>query len=377
MEYSKDFTKDQKSKWIKSWSEAYDDLKYPQKIYDELVKEGKSNPDKLSLMGAWKTGCIRINNDEAQPVYTDSNSNKYSFNGRWKPGTRVYFDTWNDISKDLKNIEARVPDQLPENKPDILQDLESREGFGNVWGLFVLHCIRPNIFPLYDQHVYRAFRYIESNGKDIPNQAPKSWDKYINYSKFFTNLAKESRIDTSTLDRALWSYGKHLKLRKSAKQRANNTNNITDAASFVLSDNEWCILYTLGGKKKRFWFKLEPDKSITIARRFNHKSGLTKSIYTISKSEINSIHSYLNNGNAPLANNVHKLANGTEKEGIGKFLYEQLDWKSTTKCQLASQLASIFFYAGIWGYNGNSRGMEFWKNHKNCLLYTSDAADDN
>ena len=53
----------------------------------------------------------------------------------------------------------------------------------------------------------------------------------------------------------------------------------------------------------------------------------------------------------PLANNVEKLANGTEKHGLGRFLYEQLG-RDTAGAQLAGQLGVILTSAGVWDYHG-------------------------
>ena len=79
-----------------------------------------------------------------------------------------------------------------------------------------------------------------------------------------------------------------------------------------------------------------------------------------SVAEIDSIINYVNkNGKCSLANNVQTLRKGTEKEGLGKFVYENSN-KDTTRAQAVSQLVAIFVWSGIFGYNGVKRGMEFW-----------------
>jgi hypothetical protein len=67
-----------------------------------------------------------------------------------------------------------------------------------------------------------------------------------------------------------------------------------------------------------------------------------------------------NNEWFPLANNVEKLANETEVDGIGKYLYIQ--GFKTTDCQTASHVVTIFHQAGIWLYNEKIRGLKFRKN---------------
>lgn len=58
-----------------------------------------------------------------------------------------------------------------------------------------------------------------------------------------------------------------------------------------------------------------------------------------------------------LANGAAKLYMGTEKDGIGKFLYKLRP--EVSYAQLSSQLAAIFYQSGVWEWNEQKRGMEF------------------
>lgn len=58
-----------------------------------------------------------------------------------------------------------------------------------------------------------------------------------------------------------------------------------------------------------------------------------------------------------LANNAAKLCMGTEKDGIGKFLYKLRS--EVSYAQLSSQLGAIFYQAGVWEWNEQKRGMKF------------------
>lgn len=60
-----------------------------------------------------------------------------------------------------------------------------------------------------------------------------------------------------------------------------------------------------------------------------------------------------------LANNVENLSNGKEKDGLGKFIFKMLK-RNTAEAQAASQIVSIFYNAGILGYNQKSKYMKFW-----------------
>jgi len=69
---------------------------------------------------------------------------------------------------------------------------------------------------------------------------------------------------------------------------------------------------------------------------------------------------YFPNNWFPLSHNVEKLNNGTEKHGIGKFLYTTLNY-SETDSQISSHIATIFYNANLWEWNNKKRGMEFKK----------------
>ena len=72
----------------------------------------------------------------------------------------------------------------------------------------------------------------------------------------------------------------------------------------------------------------------------------------------------------PLANNVEKLASGYEKDGIGRYLYRSEGF-SETDAQLASHLATLFYRANIWEYNGKLKGQAFrWRSKRDewCRL---------
>lgn len=314
-------------------------------------------------MGAWKTGSLRMNNNTNEAIYVDEQGNSYEFTKRWKKETPVGYLVWLFISQNIKDITDRIPTDIDgDEAPPIVTDLVGKKGFGFIWSVFVLHCIYPNIFPLYDQHVYRAFEYLQSNGNRIHlGLAPNFWQDFRRYSDFYFSLLKSSKYSGAEVDRALWAFGKDLKQKNTnASTRAYKSANLLSKSIHDVG-NGWCHLLTLGAKAKSFWWKLNEDYSVTILRKFDLNNGKVKRSDTIFALEIDKLQQFVDDSKVPLANSVEKLAKGTEKEGLGKFLYDGLNWKDTTKAQVSSQIAALFFYSGIWDYNGKLKGMEFWK----------------
>lgn len=114
---------------------------------------------------------------------------------------------------------------------------------------------------------------------------------------------------------------------------------------------------TLGGKAKEFEWNYDGEK-IVIGRKFVNLNNNIQSEFT--NNEVSLILSYIKNkGKVDLANSVSKLKDGTEKDGIGKFIYENIK-SDTTLAQAASQLVSILINVNVLGYNEKKRNMEFW-----------------
>ncbi len=91
---------------------------------------------------------------------------------------------------------------------------------GIVWQVFLFHMARPRDYPIFDQHVMRAYLaittgYIHRNPREI--EAPcRSYERfsssYSGYRSFFFHLVKEAGTsEPKEVDCALWAFGRHLK----------------------------------------------------------------------------------------------------------------------------------------------------------------------
>jgi hypothetical protein len=91
---------------------------------------------------------------------------------------------------------------------------------GIVWQVFVFHMARSQDYPIFDQHVMRAYLalttgYIHRNPREV--EAPcGSYERfsssYSGYRSFFFHLVKEaSAPEPKDVDCALWAFGRHLK----------------------------------------------------------------------------------------------------------------------------------------------------------------------
>ncbi|WP_284035657.1 hypothetical protein [Neobacillus sp. 114] len=87
-----------------------------------------------------------------------------------------------------------------------------------VWQIFLLHIIKPDYYPKFDQHTYRAYQYIKS-GKikeiaELKNINNFYFDTYLPFihEKLNDIKSQTERINRiSKMDRALFAFGKFLK----------------------------------------------------------------------------------------------------------------------------------------------------------------------
>jgi len=127
----------------------------------------------------------------------------------WKNGGKLA----QKKKKALENIIDRI-DQINALKSKFCIDTFLKEfGFvkGAIWKMFLLHIIQPDNFPIFDQHVYRAYLFIAKNKRgEIPDNKRKQDIYFSEYVPFFNEMAGNG-ISRKKLDEALWAFGKFLK----------------------------------------------------------------------------------------------------------------------------------------------------------------------
>jgi hypothetical protein len=114
-------------------------------------------------------------------------------------------------------------------------------------------------------------------------------------------------------------------------------------------------LCTHGGKAKKFdWDFIQDQIVIKNIEGKQHKYDLLEVKDILSK-----LYNTFGNDWFPLANNVEKLGNGTEKDGLGSFIFS-IKPGDITHAQGASYLGVVLEKAGILRWNQQIKGIE-WK----------------
>lgn len=113
-------------------------------------------------------------------------------------------------NKILKKIEI-VNTYKSHNNINIEEFKAEFKSVSAVWKIFLLHIIKPMKFPIYDQHVHRAYNYI--NGLPIEGikntiQDKEKLDFYFNNYLPLVDFIKPS--DLKKMDEAFFAFGKML-----------------------------------------------------------------------------------------------------------------------------------------------------------------------
>jgi len=123
---------------------------------------------------------------------------------RWKNGREI------SAGKKASIVRNYLPHVRGAKSEDDVWNLIGGPG-GAIWNIFFAHCLMPDTFPMYDQHVHRAMMYLGTgqacelpNGKRAVIDCYR--DHYIDFLEAFEGVAPRS------VDRALWAFGKFVKL---------------------------------------------------------------------------------------------------------------------------------------------------------------------
>jgi hypothetical protein len=125
---------------------------------------------------------------------------------KWKNGGDISAPKMGSIQRAYitqLNVIPNLADQ------DEARAYASRLEGGPIWNIFWLHCIAPDLFPIFDQHTYRAmYKIREGVVAEIPTRSGEVIATYFeSYIPFAQDLPRLQRAT----DRALFAYGRFLK----------------------------------------------------------------------------------------------------------------------------------------------------------------------
>jgi hypothetical protein len=144
-----------------------------------------------------------------------SEENKYDDNvgKQLTEQTRLELFEWKNGSviakKKIESINKNYPLVFNGNQED--RYLNHKKGGGAIWNIFYIHCLNPSQWPIYDQHTFRAMKYMKTGQiTEIGNTNKQKYESYKNaYIPFIRSFGD---IDHRKLDKALFAFGQFLKI---------------------------------------------------------------------------------------------------------------------------------------------------------------------
>ena len=171
-------------KFIDFWAQMY---KFEDDVpYDECINKKTFTKDDIQKLYEWKNGMIL--SEKKQKSLNEKIISKLSVINELKQN----FDK-EKFRKEFKNVSL-------------------------VWKIFLLHIIEPQKFPIYDQHIHRAYQFICE--KDWQGISPQMKDKdkedfYFDvYQPFIETQVKTYGLKIREIDRGIFIFGGDLKQKK-------------------------------------------------------------------------------------------------------------------------------------------------------------------
>ena len=175
--------KDEKD-FVEFWSKKYEAGKYTDEEYYApfLNMQKDLTEEAIDKLFEWKTG-------------------------GWKTPPYKKLDIVKDRLEELN--ELRHSDYLSrENMDEIKKWWEWTDNFwpsGYVWDIFLLHVARPDVFAIFDERTFQAWKYIE--GKDYSEIWRCELDGYLDYCDLVFGMCERTGKSPRDVDRAMFSFG--------------------------------------------------------------------------------------------------------------------------------------------------------------------------
>jgi hypothetical protein len=182
-----DFKRVEMRGFILFWKDYYNEGKYPDDEYEyHLRKDGVIAPEGLLYLLEWKNG---------NPL-----------SGKKMQIYRVA----------VENLDRLMGFRLRGSigGEDVVELLRLVSGIirtGLIWKIFLMHITRPEDFPMFDQHVYRAYCFLENGEITETSFTESDFGLYHQYRSFVIDLSEKEKIDLRTIDKALFAFGRFIK----------------------------------------------------------------------------------------------------------------------------------------------------------------------
>lgn len=136
----------------------------------------------------------------------------------WKNGMKLSEKKQKSLdNKIIKKLE-KINDFKKSEKVDLDLFCKEFKELTAVWKIFLLHLLKPNIYPIYDQHIHRTFLFIHSEDwTNISNDTISNINKEKFYFERYLPFIQTSTVcEIKKMDEAFFAFGQFLNTRNYA-----------------------------------------------------------------------------------------------------------------------------------------------------------------
>lgn len=173
--------------FINSWSKFYSYSN--EAIYNKSITKVVFTKTDIQNLYKWKNG-MKLSELKQKSLNTKITS-KLTIINAFKKSDNLNLE---DFQKEFKEVSA-------------------------VWKIFLLHIIKPTKFPIYDQHIHRAFLFINNEDwTNISNSSitDKAKEKFY-FNTYLPFIESQNIDDLKKLDEAFFAFGQFLNTRNYSK----------------------------------------------------------------------------------------------------------------------------------------------------------------
>jgi hypothetical protein len=137
----------------------------------------------------------------------------------WKNGMKLSASKQKSLDTKIKT-KLSIINTLKKYNTISVEDFKTEfKDVSAVWKIFLLHTIKPNKYPIYDQHIHRAFLFIHNEDwSNISNDTVTNKEKELFYFDRYLPFVKSINYSNlKKLDEAFFAFGQFLNTRNYAK----------------------------------------------------------------------------------------------------------------------------------------------------------------
>ena len=137
----------------------------------------------------------------------------------WKNGMTLSTPKQQSLDIKIKDKLTLINNFKSKNEMDLQAFKKEFKNVSAVWKIFLLHIIKPNKYPIYDQHIHRTFLCINNEDfSNISNDTITNKNKEQFYFDRYLPFIEATNIkDLKKLDEAFFAFGQFLNTRNYAK----------------------------------------------------------------------------------------------------------------------------------------------------------------